>query len=192
LTRSRMAASKMHRLTRITPPAVRPLSLDEARDHLRVTQNAEDALISMLIETAEAWLDGWRGVLGLALEPQTWELSLDRFPAGAFCIPLGPVVSVTSVSYVDAEGAEQVLAPAEYEADGERVRPVGGWPSTGPTMGAVKIRFVAGEGTPENIKHVVRLLIGHWYTNRESVGDRLEAMPMGVNMLIDTVRVVRI
>jgi len=182
----------MHRLALITAPAVEVLSLAEAKEHLRVDHDDEDTLIEALIGAATAWLDGWTGVLGMCLEAQTWEMTLDRFPAREFCIPLGPVVSVDAITYVDSDDVEQTLAGTEYEAAGARVRPVDGWPSTSTNYDAVKVRFTAGTGTPENIKHVVRLLIGHWYENRESVGDKMEAVPMAVDMLIATIRRVRL
>lgn len=182
----------MNRLTRVTAPVVDVLSLAEAKEHLRVDHNDEDTLIQSLIGAAVAWLDGWTGVLGMALEPQTWEMTLDRFPVGEFCIPLGPVTTVESVKYLDPEEVEQTLAAAEYETNGDRIRPVSGWPSISAAYGAVKVRFIAGTGTPESIKHVVRLLIGHWYENRESVGDKMEAVPMAVDMLISPIRRVRL
>jgi uncharacterized phiE125 gp8 family phage protein len=67
----------------VTPPVAAPVSLAEAKAHLRVDFDDEDALISGLIDAATQHLDGWSGVLGRALMPQTWEMSLDRFPAGA-------------------------------------------------------------------------------------------------------------
>jgi len=182
----------MHRLTRIVAPALPVLSLSDAKAHLRVTHSEEDVAIAALVDAAAAWLDGWRGVLGMALDPQTWELALDYFPAGGFCIPLGPVVSIVSVKYMDAAGVEQTMPPADYEAHAERIRPVAGWPATNGALGAVRLQFVAGDGVPDNIKHVVRLLVGHWYENRESVGDKMESVPMAVDMLVNSIRVVRI
>lgn len=182
----------MHRLTLITAPVAKVLSLDEAKEHLRVDHDDENTLIEALIAAATAWLDGWSGVLGMCLEAQTWEMSLDRFPAREFCIPLGPVASIDAITYIDSEGSEQTLSLTEYETAGARIRPVSGWPATSAKYDAVKVRFTAGNGTPENIKHVVRLLIAHWYENRESVGDKMEAVPMAVDMLIAPIRRVRL
>lgn len=182
----------IHQITRIVAPATPVLSLDDVKAHLRVTGDHEDALITSLVEAATAWLDGWRGVLGIALQPQTWKMTLDRFPAGVINLPLGPVISIEAVKYTDATGDEQTVPPTDYEVQGARIRPVPGWPTTSGAMGAVRVEFVAGEGAPESIKHVVRLLVAHWYENREATGGKMEAVPMAVDMLIAPIRVQRI
>lgn len=57
----------------VTAPVAPVLTLDEAKAHLRVDIDAEDALIEGLVAAAAAHMDGWRGVLGRAIMPQTWE-----------------------------------------------------------------------------------------------------------------------
>lgn len=178
----------MRSLTQVTPPSEPILSIGDAKEHLRVTHSMEDSLIASLVEAATAWLDGWNGVLGVALEAQTWEMTLDAFPAGEMCIPLGPVVSIEAIEYTDANGDGQTIPPADYQAQGGRVRHKNGWPSINDEMGGVRVRFIAGSGTPDGIKHVTRLLIGHWYANREAAGDKIQAIPMAVNMLIAPVK----
>ena len=166
----------------ITPPAMEVITMAEASDHLRVSPGSEDALIYSLIKAATAWLDGWSGVLGMALMPQTWEYSLAGFPRGCIRLPLGPVVSVTSITYTDAGGNTQTVDAADYSLDGGAV--VGTWPYGS----AVKVQYVAGEGCPEDMKVVVKLLVGHWYENRVAAGDKVDAVPMAVDMLVATRR----
>ena len=156
----------------ITAPAALPLSLAEAKSWCRVDGSDEDALIQSLIAGAVARLDGWRGVLGRALEPQTWELRLDRFPAAEIALPLGPVVSVEQVAYVDRLGALQVVAPSAYELDAQGVEgwivPVAdaSWPETMDVVNAVRVRWIAGEGCPEEVRQAIRQTIAYWYDNR--------------------------
>ena len=68
----------MRGLTLVTAPASEPVSLTEAKAHLRLDSADDDSLITALIrsarETAEAHMRR-------ALVSQTWRLSLDRFPA---------------------------------------------------------------------------------------------------------------
>ena len=182
----------MNRLALIVAPTTPVLTLIEAKDHLRVTHSDEDLNILSLVDEATAQLDGWQGVLGMALEAQTWEWTLDGFPAGGLCIPLGPVVSVVSIKYTDTDGAEQTVPAADYETHQERIRPASGWPATDRSFGAVRVQFVAGKGTPANIKRAAKLLIGHWYDNPNAVGDKMEAVPMAYNMCINSIRRVRI
>lgn len=155
----------MPALKLIVAPPVEPISLDLAKQHLRVDHSDDDALITQIIKAARYMVDGRDGYLGRALVQQTWELTLDRFPAsatsGSFCIPAGstgeikiplpPLQSVTSVKYDDTGGVEQTIDPTTgYDVDavsepGWLVPATGGWP-TGVFDGinAVRIRFVAG------------------------------------------------
>lgn len=126
-------------LTLITAPATPVISLDDARDQLRVipcgspATSPDDDLIQAMVEIATSELDGVDGWLGRALITQTWLLTLDRFPPGvctgflstldlwrAGRIPL-PLTSpkysgaspapapVAQVAYTDTNGDEQVL-----------------------------------------------------------------------------------
>ena len=96
-------------LKQIVAPAALAVSLDEAKEHLRVDHDAENDLITALIQAATAWLDGWSGVLCIALEAQTLELTLDAFPSGCIRLPIGPTTAISSVKYLSADG-EQTLS----------------------------------------------------------------------------------
>jgi uncharacterized phiE125 gp8 family phage protein len=61
----------------LTAPAVEPLSLDEARDYLRVETNDDDALIGALIAGARIHVEAQTR---RALITQSWRLSLDAWP----------------------------------------------------------------------------------------------------------------
>lgn len=171
-------------LTLVTPPAEPAVSLAEAKGHLRFLTNDQDALIGALVAAATAHLDGRAGILGRSLVTQTWDLRLDRFPrgiGGAIELPLPPLQSVTSVKYLDGAGAEVTLDSAAYVVEPGhylgRIRPAYGqtWPTARDETGAVRIRFVAGYGAaaavPPPIKQAILLLAGHWWINREAVGD---------------------
>jgi len=77
----------------ISPPAVEPVTLDEAKAHLKVDTTDDDALIATLISAARAKAE-WH--TGRAFVTQGWTLWLDRWPA-ADCqylpaeIPLAPL-----------------------------------------------------------------------------------------------------
>src|SRR5262245_61367182 len=91
----------------LTPPDTPPVSLDEAKAHLRVDHTDDDNYITALIAAATTYLDGWNGVLGRAMITQEWELVLDAFPCGdAIEIPLGPLQDVSRVAYDDSAGDE--------------------------------------------------------------------------------------
>lgn len=186
-------------LTLVTAPAAEPITLQEAKDHLRVDGADDDALISALITAARERIDGPYGWLGRAILTQTWDFYLDEFPAGT-CIylPLAPVQSVVSVTYTDPNGASQTFADYALGADlDSQPRLVLGWekawPATRAIAEAVKVRFIAGYATPAAvpapIKAALLLTVGHLYENREAAVERaLTETPMGVDHLLSPYR----
>lgn len=163
-------------LKRSAVPDEEPLSLDEAKDHLREDGDDQDNLIESLILASRQWLEE---DLGRSFVTQTWVLKLDRFPAGdtAILLPRPPLVSVSSIAYVDEDGVTQTWAADNYTVDSHsepgRVTLAYGasWPTTRDVPNAVTVTYVAGYGAstevPEPIKAAMRLLIGHLYENRE-------------------------
>lgn len=111
-----------------------------------------------------------------ALVTQTWDLYLDCFPAWQLHVPKPVLQSVTSITYIDTDGVEQILAADQYRVDAAsepaRITPAFGlvWPVTRAQTNAVKVRFVCGYGAaadvPEGIKQWMKLRIKHFYDNR--------------------------
>lgn len=161
---------------RTAAPAATPVSLDEAKAHLRVDGSDEDALITGLINAATAHLDGWSGVLGRALVTQTWSQTYDAF-TNPLRLPM-PAASVTSVTYVDADGVTATVASDQYvlraDALGSLVEPAHGatWPTPRSQSGAVAVVFTCGTAAadvPAAIKAAILLMIGDLYASREAV-----------------------
>lgn len=202
----------------ISPPAVEPLTLAQAKEHLRVVASDEDNLITAIIKAARLNVEAWTG---RALIDQTWELVLDSFPAAsqnnfpfvvptvggnAIEIPKPPLIAVTQFAYDDTAGDEQILDPTAYFVDNASepgwVVPAGStsWPSTINAINSVRIRFRAGYQTadspadtavPEDIKAAMKLLIGNMYEHRETqvVGTIANRLPWGVEQLLRPHRV---
>jgi len=160
----------------ITAPVIEPLTLAEAKAHLRWTNNAEDGLIQFLIECAR---DLCEKETGRALLPQTWELSLHCF-ANEMRLQHVPAVNITSVKYTDENGAEQTLVNTHYVLDNASdsmarvvIAPNKSWPQIYNGINNVRILYVAGYATsdavPKTLKQWMKLQIGHWFKNRESI-----------------------
>lgn len=180
--------------TVITAPASEPLSTAEAKAHLVVEHTNDDTLIASYIQAARIMCEQhqWRSYI-----TQTREEWLNAFPVGPIYLPYGPVQSITSIKYIDIDGTEQTYSSDNYTLD--TVNDMVyldynlAWPSTQCIQNAVKVRYVAGYGAtgsavPETIRSAMRLLIGHWYLNREGVltGITATQLPMGVEALLAT------
>jgi uncharacterized phiE125 gp8 family phage protein len=177
----------MTALVLVTPPATTPVSLAEAKTHLRVDHSDDDTLITGLINAAVAHLDGKDGILGRALITQVWELKLDEF-CPAIRLPLPPLATVDAITYVDTDGVTQTLAASEYQVtSGEpaKIVPAYGksWPDTRCEPEAVRVEFTCGYGNaadvPAGIKAAILLHVGTLYRDRETVniGNIINELP---------------
>lgn len=109
-----------------------------------------DATIDILITASR---QACEHETGRKLITQDWAVSLDAFPAAEIELPLSPIQSVVSVTYIDAAGATQTLSGSTYVLDNANdaqpfLLPAQGasWPDTLDTAGAVTIRVRCGYG----------------------------------------------
>jgi uncharacterized phiE125 gp8 family phage protein len=183
-------------LRQIAPPAVEPLTLAEAKAHLRVDHTLEDALITALIVAARGYCEQWTA---RAFITQTWELVIDNFPVNEIMIPLPPLQSVITIKYDDGAGVEQTLSASAFEVDtvsqpGWVVPVLAGWPqSVFEGINAVRIQYVAGypadtssppdlaANVPQSLKAAMLLYVGQLYDQREDVvaGTIINRVPTG-------------
>lgn len=186
---------------RTSAPATTPVSLTEVKAHCRVDGTDSDAVLTILLNAAVDHLDGWTGILGRALVTQTW-----RQDYCAFFTPLrlavGPVASVTSVTYYDADNVQQTLADTvyalRYDALGAHIdlKVDQVWPGIYARADAISVTYVAGTAAadvPASIKAAILLLVSHWNENREAVTEgAMSELPLGVDRLIGTHRRINI
>lgn len=165
----------------ITAPTVEPVSLVEAKAHLRVDIDDDDALISRLITTARMHIeDSTRP--HVAMINQTWEYIADDWPEGdTLELRPYPLVSVTSIKYTDEDAVESTFASANYLVDTYsqpgrvKLKSTAAWPSTDlRELNGFVVRFVAGYGAsaaavPVQLRQAILLYVGHWYENREPI-----------------------
>ena len=174
------------------PPSGEPVSVDEAKLHLRVTDTAQDALIGAVITAARVHAEN---ITQRQFMTATWQLVLDAFPGPALMgVPPGevytlpdhailvnktPVASVSSIQYLDMSSSWQTMPSGDYTLDRSsepaRITPVFGkiWPVTLPQIAAVKVTFVAGYGAasdvPEGLKSWIKVRVGTLFENREEI-----------------------
>lgn len=201
----------MYRPVLVTPPAIKPLTLAEVKAQLRVDHDDQDALIGGLIAAATDHFDGWTGILRRCLCEQEWRIDYDGFDR-CMRLPLFPLITVTSLVYRDLAGDEQTVAAQSFalrtDDRGSFVRFADEFSRPPLARGGAAVSLTARFGypdipgvgeapatssVPDAIKHALRLLIGHWYENREAVamaagGSAPVVLPMGVQALIDPYR----
>lgn len=184
----------------ISQPEAEPVSLLEAKLHLRVDGDADDSLIESLIPSARQAAET---LTGRQLVTARWKYVLDQFPCEVLWLPKSPLQSVISIEYFDQAGVWQVLPETEYVVDAlfepARIAPSFGkyWPLCLPQIGAVAVTFDAGYGTvsqvPEGLKSWIKLRIGSLYAHREEMAvlsrGRIDPLPF-VDGLLDPYKVV--
>lgn len=174
----------------ITPVAAEPISLAQAKNHLRVeiSETADDALITALITAARESAEHYAG---RAFAEQTLEAAYDGFPADDYLkLPFGPAASVTSVKYDDTDGVEQTFADYALSSYGTADRidlaADAEWPSTEDAAESVRVRYVTKAECPKAAYAAMLLIIAHLYEVR---GTDADDIPAGAKALLDTVKV---
>lgn len=158
-------------------PTAEPVTIAEAKAQLRVDANTEDEHILHLISAARANVELETGRLLLS---QTVKTYWDKWPtAGYFELPLYPAASVTSVEYVDTDGATQTWASSNYTTDlvGLTPRivrnPDTDLPDLGTYPNAVTVTYIGGAATaddvPEELKHRILNTLTLLYERREDM-----------------------
>lgn len=186
----------------VTVPPQRFVSVEQAKQHLRVDGDDDDLLIGALIDAATAHIDGPDGWLGRAIGVQTLEAGLDGFIYDRIHLPYPPALSVDGIVYDDIEGIERVLDPATYEFRGGVIGSAWGksWPATRSCRGSsrsVRITYQAGyETVPAPIIVSILMMVGDLYRFRTTASDTsmaTSAIPMsvGVDTLLQPFRVYR-
>lgn len=125
----------MYRLNLVTAPATEPVTLTEAKAHMRVTTSSDDDYITDLITTARLHAEN---LTKRAFINQTWQLYLDSFPngfdeeffegyressrislrmikQGFVTIPRAPLVSISSIKYYDSADSSTTLSSSVYQ-----------------------------------------------------------------------------
>jgi len=185
----------------ITAPERMPVTLEEAKAHLEVEHNDRDDAIQTMIAAATAFCEGPDGVLQLALNPQTWEWSLDCFPSCRWWeVPLKKLIAVDSIKYTDVAGDEQTIDAENYTVDTAsipgRIVFISGFVAPTTLLGGanvVRVRFQAGypedqpdsgidepptSTVPSPIKIAIMMMVGDMFDNRETVSaDALAKIP---------------
>ena len=179
-------------------PASEPVSLAEARAHLRIVGNDDDALLAALITAARRVVEARTGLCMIA---QTWMCFRDAWPKdGVIELPVAPLLALEEVGVYGEDDEKAVIDEAHYLVDAAarpaRVMLRGSrlWPPPGRAVNGIGIRVRAGfgplaEDVPQPLRQAVLMLVAHFFAQR---GDEAgPALPVGLGALLDPYRLVR-
>ena len=177
----------------ITAPTYEPISAADVAEYIRVDDLAQDELLlEGMITAARQYLEQY---LSRPIATQTLEEALTGWA--------DPIVldsslqSVTSIKYLDLNGAEQTLASNQYLVDTysepAQVTPAYNveFPELYAVPNNVKVRYVAGYTSggspdlnpmPKPLRFAMMLIIGDLYANREAGGDK----PYQINPTVES------
>lgn len=183
----------------ITAPTYEPISAADVAEYIRVDDLAQDELLlEGMITAARQYLEQY---LSRPIATQTLEEALTGWA--------NPIVldsslqSVTSIKYLDLNGAEQTLASNQYLVDTysepAQITPAYNveFPELYAVPNNVKVRYVAGYTSgdspdlnpmPKPLRFAMMLIIGDLYANREAGGDKAYQINPTVQSLLQFYR----
>ena len=182
----------------ITPPAIEPVLLDDAKAYLRVDSDDEDDFINAAIAAARVHVDT---LTRRALIQQSWRGYLDNWPrTRVVTIPVAPLIAVESVIVYDREGNPTTVSAGDYQVDTTsvpgRLMLYAIIPLSERTLNGIEIDVTAGYGAssidvPAPLRRAMMMLIAHWFEHRGVVGHDLagDVSPQGFDALIAPYRI---
>lgn len=198
-------------LRRTVDPEIEPVTLEEARSQCQIDADLtiHDSDLNRYIKAARILAEEYTK---RSFIEQEWRISGSRFSSGCdwdeygLELPMGPVLRVRSITYLDNDGNRVAMAESDYSVltDEEpcRVFPAYNttWPSGRYYPGAVQIDYVAGypsagspadaANVPEIARQAILMLVAHWFNAREEADKGNQAsIPYGFERSLDPLKV---
>src|SRR4249919_3085096 len=141
-------------------PASEPVTIGEAKTHVKVDGSDSDSELATMISTARTLVEEYTGT---KLVSQTVVLR-----CSSFCdlrdLPLAPVASISSITYLDSSGVSQTLSTDVYEGvlfglEPEiRLKINQSWPAVRCVSDAITVTAVVGYASvPSPVKSAMLL-----------------------------------
>jgi len=166
--------------------AIEPITLEEAKLHLRIDDAADNALITNLIVTARQFVENYtRRTLITTIIEKTYDV-----PSYSFSLPSPPLQKVTKIEVVNDAGEKTEVDSSIYNYDSStdlpgRVQLKQGcvWPDHRGFASFI-VTFTAGYGdapadVPEMLRQAILQVLAHYYEKRQS-----EEIPAGIYTLL--------
>ena len=182
----------------VTAATENPITLTEAKTHLKVDTTADDTFITNLIKSATSSAQEYTNRFFIQTTIQQvgdkWEDISNLFKS--------PVLSVTNIKYVDPDGTLQTLNTDIYFLDDVNkparigLKPNQSYPQIIDRLNAVQVNYIVGlaagpDEVDEGIRQALLLTIGNWYQNRQAVvtGTIATELPMNAKFLLDQYKI---
>lgn len=166
---------------RIVEPTDEPITLADAKEHVRVTDDDQDFYIQGLITASRIWCEN---KIDRSFITSTWQVTTDQFPdnAGPINLPRPNLIAISSIQYIDTGQTLQTIDPSRYAVDAAsqpgRIFPAYTliWPATLLFANSVIITYTAGYGdsaddVPLTIKHAMKMYMQKLFDTVRGGGD---------------------
>tara|TARA_R100000781_G_scaffold101170_1_gene64649 strand:- start:892 stop:1548 length:657 start_codon:yes stop_codon:yes gene_type:complete len=192
-----------------TAPTVEPITLQEAKEHLRLDDSADERILQRYIETARRFAEEYTK---RSLSQQTISFFADAYDELAdplfegvktgpylnyyknyIVLPRPPVISVTSVSTFADDDTETTFAASKYFVDNVReparvvLRLGESFPTALRVANAIKVVYSAGYSSvydiPEPIRIGILQHVAHLYEHRGDMYDAITPFPKQLKSL---------
>ena len=170
------------------------ITVAQLKEHLRVDSSDEDTLIQAYRDAAIGWVEDY---CNTRLGDVTAVGYMDYFYNARF--PIGPVQSITSVTYLDTANASQTLATSKYWFDIKTKATRITFDSVpdlyDDTFNAVQVNMVVGypeAAIPQPIITAIRLMVANLYEMRQPVlaGTGAIQVPLGMYSILSPYRII--
>ena len=174
-----------------------PVSLDDMKAYMKVTSDADDDLITMMLNAATVWGENYTG---REFRANTWTQLLDEF-SDRICIRRDPVKSITSVEYLVADVLTTITNLTYYLKKNVQNSEIllaedEDWPGDlDDREQGIKITFVTESYRycSDSIMNGVKRHVAWWYANRGDCSDCDNAAKQSsVQLIYDQFRISRV
>ena len=172
-------------LSTVEEPEFEPVSLEEAKNFLRLDSDIEDSLLAQLIKTARQVAEEY---LSKSLITQTLQMQFDYYAPAMVNLMRGPVQEIVTVIMVAQDYTESTLSPSAYYLSAGKRQLVF---DAAPMGQVIQVQYIAGYGdaadVPAPVKQGILQHIAAMYENRGQ-----NDLPAAVRSIYAPYRTVRI
>jgi uncharacterized phiE125 gp8 family phage protein len=156
--------------TLLTSPTWDPVTLQEAKDHLRVSNDEEDSLIMSRIRSATIFAENYTRV---EVTQKEYTVYMDHWQCKTI-FRASPLQSVVSIKYYDSNNELQTLPESDYRVDNKANWPyvlIDDMPSVYDKPNCIEIVIRVGESdacnVDPNFKTAILMIVGNHFSDRQ-------------------------